>query len=1166
MTFRSGDGGRGGGGGGRRAGGLGHAAAGAGALPDEAARIRVRTELDQTFLVEAGAGTGKTQLLVDRIENLIRSGRARMRNIVAITFTEKAAVELRVQIRQRIDGALRQGSGEARDRLRTALADLEIAPVSTIHAFASDLLRERPVEAGVDPAFAVTDELVASLFRTEAWDRWLEKQKDAAPDALRDAIEYGIGLSDLRKIGDELLRYRDVFDRPLDRGPRPPDPLDWLRAVTPEIRGFVGRIARDCLDREDNGAKGLLALGEWLDTFDRLAEAEVRRSLLAGTLKLKIGGRQDNWRTGVLRTIKERLVDLHGELEDLRTAQGHWLAAGAVNWLRGYIEEYQALKAREGMLDFDDLLLAARNLLRDNKAVRRDFQERFEAILVDEFQDTDPLQAEIIFYLAEDGAVADSWDAVRLRPGKLFIVGDPKQSIYAFRRADIETYELAKEVLGRGGAVEYITANFRSVQEILDAVNATFRDQMKPPPEPEGRYQPKYVALEGSTTTRKTRESPVLVLLYPEEPDGDGLTMDLCRECEAEAIAAMLRDYVDRGVWTVSDRPKAPDGAPTLRPAAFGDVALLFRGMTDVPIYEDALKRYDIPYRVTSSRTFYKREEVGWLLNVLHAIEHPTDAVAVWGALRSPLFGASDREIYEFVSSGGTLDYRIPTAAEGAASALPGPDPASAPGGPPAADGAVSDRPGPAPAPGGPPAVPDSIASAWTVLRNLHEQRNVLSVPRMVEEVLSATNALATFLLTLQGEQRVANLQKVVTLARALEESGILTFRAFVHWLRDMEEQAVDEAESPTVEEGDNVVRIMSIHAAKGLEFPIVVLPDLARGPVRDRDHVLLHRVKHEAAIYIGRVAARSGDEWRIGTRNYETLKGDHERREAAERLRVLYVAMTRAKDALVVAVPPEDKRRSGTLINDLAVMLPENPKFGKRHKDWLMLDGAGIPKVPGEPPAVRLTLPDGPTPEGDALAAERSRWVAERAETIAVASATEKVITPSGLVDHDRLVALKAQGARLESEAGGKLLGTLVHEVLAAVPLDRPDLAEDYARYFAAKRGKKGSIVKRVAELVTVALRSDVVKTALGGRYWREVPFVMTGLDGMVEGAIDLVIEDAAGNVTIVDYKTDSVTPEQCGELEAIYAPQLKSYVAVIKSLGIKQVSSKALFLRMHR
>jgi ATP-dependent exoDNAse (exonuclease V) beta subunit len=193
----------------------------------------------------------------------------------------------------------------------------------------------------------------------------------------------------------------------------------------------------------------------------------------------------------------------------------------------------------------------------------------------------------------------------------------------------------------------------------------------------------------------------------------------------------------------------------------------------------------------------------------------------------------------------------------------------------------------------------------------------------------------------------------------------------------------------------------------------------------------------------------------------------------------------------------------------------------------------------------------------------ERARWLAERAQAIVAASATEKVITPSGLVDHDRLMALKAQGARLESEAGGRLLGTLVHEVLAVIPLDRPDLAEDYARYFAAKRGKTGSIVKRVAELVTTALQSDVIKSALAGRYWREVPFAMMGPDGMVEGAIDLVIEDTAGSVTVVDYKTDAVPASSAAELESIYAPQMEAYVTGLRKLGVERISAKLIFLR---
>lgn len=1073
-------------------------------LPDETARQRVRTELDRNFLVEAGAGTGKTRLLVDRIENLVKSGRARLRNVVAITFTEKATAELRVQIRLRIESALPTAAGEVRDRLRTAIADLEIAPISTIHAFTADLLRERPVEAGVDPAFTVADELAASLFRTEAWDRWLEKQKDAAPEGLREAIEYGVLLGQLRAAGDQLLRYRDVVNRNLDRGSMPADPLQWLEGAEPIIRKCVGCIGTDCLDHEDRAVADLGALGQTLDVLRRLAKPEARRTILAG-LKLKIGGNQGNWKRGTLKVIKMQLQTLHDELENLRAAHSHWLAAGAVNWLRGYVAEYQALKAREGTLDFDDLLITARDLLRDNKDVRRYFQERFQAILVDEFQDTDPLQSEIIFFLAEDGPAADRWTDVRLRPGKLFIVGDPKQSIYAFRRADIETYELAKTVLSRSGAVEFITANFRSIEEVITAVNKTFEGRMTAPPD--GAYQPDYVALQPSTETRSVGDLPALVLLYPDPDDELEDGAQVRRALEAETLAAFLRQNIDRGVWKVEKED---------RPARFGDIALLFRGMSDVPIYEESFKRYDIPYRVTSSRTFHKREEVGWLLNVLHAVEHPTDSLAVWGALRSPLLGCSDREIYESVAAGGSLDYRMVRGTQ----------------------------------------TPESISAAYEILRELHANRNFWSVPRMVEEALVRTHALPTFLLTPQGEQRVANLLKVMTLARALEESGILTFRAFVHWLRDMEEQAVDEAESPTVEEGDNVVRIMSIHAAKGLEFPIVVIPDLGRIAGGGTDPLLLQRVRGTFAVYVG----KAGQSWPVQTKSYEDLKRDSVRRDDAERLRVLYVAMTRAKDVLVLPIFSE--MPEGSLIPDLAHILPRPVKFGERYNDWLMVDGRPIPRIDKELAPIRLTLPAHPVAESALVAEERSKWIADRQANVSTAGAPDPVVLPSKLVDQAKLGSLKQRGIRLETSPGGHALGKLVHEVLAVIPLDRADFVEEYVRYFARKRGVRESVATKAGALVRAALQSEFMQGIRGKRLWREVPFAMDGPDGIVEGAIDLVVADA-GTLTVADFKTDAAGPELEAELRSVYAPQLGSYVGVLKRLGIGEVASRLLVLR---
>jgi ATP-dependent helicase/nuclease subunit A len=1073
-------------------------------LPDEAARERVRTQLEQTFVVEAGAGTGKTRLLVDRIENLIASGRARLRNIVAITFTEKAAAELRVAIRQRIGARLQDADAIAQERFRTALADLEIAPVSTIHAFAADLLRERPVEAGVDPAFAVADELQASLFRTEAWDRWLEKQKDQAPEGLREAVEFGLSLTQLREVGDDLIRFRDMLTADLDRGPQPQDPLAWLRGAEPVMRAAIKRVDLDCKDKADQGAADLLELQQGLGLLGRLADSETRRAVLGGMLRLKIRGAVGRWKPGALAQIRERLGSLQEELAALRTAHGHWLAAGAVNWLRGYVAEYQTLKAREGILDFDDLLLLARNMLRDNPEVRRDFQQRFEAILVDEFQDTDPLQAEIIFFLAEDGPPAGDWTAVRLVPGKLFIVGDPKQSIYAFRRADIETYERAKDALTQSGALEFITANFRSVQPILDAVNATFANHMKRPLD--GMYQPDYVALEPSTGTRTSDDSPALILLYPDPQAESASDVATLRGIEAEGVAAFLRRMIDAGMWKVGrDQDR--------RPATFGDVALLFRGMSDVPIYEEELKRYGIPYRVTSSRTFYKREEIGWLLNVLHAVEHPTDPVAVWGALRAPLFGCSDREVYEFVASGGSFDYRPSTGS-----------------------GRTGDG------------IPDSIASAYSVLNDLHATRNLWSVPRMVEEVLVRTNALPIFLLTPQGEQRVANLAKVVQLARALEGSGILTYRAFVHWLRDMEKNAVDEAESPTVEEGDAFVRIMSIHAAKGLEFPIVVIPDLGRTAGGRGDHLVLQRVKGEAGFYFGKVGAGG---WPVQTSNFERLKADNNQREAAERLRVLYVAMTRAKDALVLPVFP--KRPANTMMVDLSHVLPMSaPDFDRPHGQWIVLDGSTVGRVERDPAAIRLRLPEAVPGAVAPADTERTRWFAARQASLERAGVPDRRTLPSKLVDQTALVALKRLGMRPELTPGGRILGDLVHQVLAVIPLDRPDLAAEYVRYFARQKGMSGAIADRATAFVQGALDTTVVRMAIAGRSWREVPFAMMEGDGtLIEGDMDLLVEAPAGKVFVADWKTDTTDPGKRQAVMDLYAAQLDAYDAVLKRLG---------------
>lgn len=308
-------------------------------------------------------------------------------------------------------------------------------------------------------------------------------------------------------------------------------------------------------------------------------------------------------------------------------------------------------------------------------------------------------------------------------------------------------------------------------------------------------------------------------------------------------------------------------------------------------------------------------------------------------------------------------------------------------------------------------------------------------------------------------------------------------------------------------------------------------------------------------AVYLGKV----GQGWPVQTGNFEDLKHAQDRRDAAERLRVLYVAMTRAKDVLMLPVFPT--RPTGTMMADLAHVLPLTPDFRRRHRGWNLVDGSKIQRVTDDPAPVRLQIPAGPTDEGETIRVERETWLSARKAGLGSAGTPDRVVIPSGLVDQAKLKVLKRRAVRLESSRGGRPLGSLVHEVLATIPLDRADRAAEYVRYFANKRGMNEPAIGRAISLIQAALGSEVVRPAPGARSWREVPFAMETPDGIIEGSIDLVI--LADGVTVVDFKTDAADAGKEPELEAFYVPQLESYVQVMKRVGVDNVTSRLVFLR---
>ncbi len=464
---------------------------------DGADRARAASDLAHSFIVEAAAGTGKTTLLVERILNLIKTGKAQPEEIVAITFTERAAAELKARLQEKIGAETAKASGRAAEHLADALYGLERMPVTTIHAFCTSILKERPVEAGIDPNFAVADELMAGLISQETWDEWIARKMDSDNPVLRLALRVGITLEHMHELAVTISENRDVADLlPAEEasGPHISDFMKTLKTTAARLEKAGGF----CHNPDD----GALCLIEDLAKHAREVEAirteDRLHAYLFGTMGIPSVGRRGNagnWASkDHLTEVRLELGALKEQHEKVRLLIAHNIIASLSRLLLDYVDSYTAAKASQGLLDFHDLLLSTRDLLKQHDHVRAYFTGRYRYLLVDEFQDTDPLQAEIIFYLAgaQDGRT-DKWRESEASPGKLFLVGDPKQSIYRFRRADIEMYAAAKATLGNNRHLS-IHQNFRCAESIIAAVNSIFEDLIKVPEE--GNYQPEYVALD----------------------------------------------------------------------------------------------------------------------------------------------------------------------------------------------------------------------------------------------------------------------------------------------------------------------------------------------------------------------------------------------------------------------------------------------------------------------------------------------------------------------------------------------------------------------------------------------------------------------------------------------------------------------------------------------
>lgn len=1126
------------------------------ALFDAEDRHTIRTDLGKTLVVEAAAGTGKTTEMIARIIAVIETGATTLERLVSVTFTEKAAGEMKLRLRTALEERRRQTTGQAHAHLVQALAALEVARIGSIHSFCADLLRERPIEARVDPLFEVAAEDETERLYNSAFEGWFQRTLADPPEGVRRILRRNEPTELLRRAGWGLVDRRD-FDGEWRR-----DPFDRAAAIDRavlELGTLTGYVAMaDRLDRDP--ARLFVRIQRWLQELKRRENVRPRdhdglEAELAEVFRWwewRYAGRGNFYGHNLTRAdVIARRDQVKAELELLLQAANADLAACLHAELRPLVGEYERLKARTGKLDFLDLLAKTRDLLRDDPQIRREMQARYTHFFVDEFQDTDPLQVEILMLLcADDPAIADPAH-VTVKPGKLFVVGDPKQAIYRFRRADIALYEAVKaRLVAQGATLLHLTTSFRAVPQIQTAINAAFEPVMQ------GDGQATYVPLVKHREDSRTQ--PAVVALPVPKPYGKrDVSNYAIEDSYPDAVAAYVAWLIEHSGWTVADRK----GERV--PIASKHICLMFRrfqtfGRDLTRPYVKALEARSVAHVLVGGRSFHDREEIEAARNALRAIEWPDDEFSVYATLRGPFFSFHDEDLVAFRHAYRRLQ---PLAWIDAKPAL-------------------EHR---------------QVGDALRILGELHRTRNRRSIADTVMTLLADTRAHAAIAIWPAGEQALANLFRVTDLARRFESTGATSFRAFIDRL-DADAERGRSPDAPVVEEGTEGVRIMTVHKAKGLEFPIVILCD-PTAPLAPSEPS--HYVDADRRLWLERIAGCVPIELR--ERAEEVI-----RRDSEEEQRLAYVAVTRARDLLVVPVVGDEERdgwlqslnpviHPATATKRAPAVAPNAPRFGddsvveRNHPDRMPHDSvapglhvprAGTHQVVWWDPYVlvlgadlggglrqqQILEADESNERATASEAAHTRWQERRATTLIRAmepSLQAKSVTEASRSEtppeFEAPVYLESTSIDRIGRPNGRRFGSLVHAVLAAI-----DLRGDDAHVRAAAVNQARLIDASPAEIdaavvaVRAALAHPVMQRAAAAPILRrEIPIVLDTPDLMLEGIIDLAFADAGGWV-VVDYKTD---PELPPEVREPYERQVRTYAAAITA-ATGQPAAAALLL----
>lgn len=1142
----------------------------------QAAAILTR---EVSIALSAGAGCGKTFVLTQRFLAGLepQTVSTSLRSMVAITFTDRAAREMRDRIRSACHHRLQNCEADAVEHWLTILRGLDSARISTIHSFCTSLLRSQAVDAGLDPRFTVLEPALAdTLLRNTTKDVLHGLLEQGDEDASEFVLQFGLERS--RDLARDLVRQRFQISFPTfdDQTPESiaadwkkrwqhefvPKLIDAFRNESAAMRLF--ELLRENSSTNPTMSQRRDALLAWLrPDYHWPAPLEALQAIQEQA-RVQGGGKADTWPSNdVFETVKKTMSDVRDDAkklaemldiqdDDLQMAAA--FSARALRLAKHASAAYEAAKQSQGLLDFDDLLLRARDLLRDRPDVRDRVASGVRLLMVDEFQDTDPVQADVVRMLCGDA----------LTQGRLFLVGDAKQSIYRFRRADPGVFDRLRAEIPERGRLP-LSVNFRSQPAVLNFVNHLFSagmgasyealtpfDEVQRSPVPAIEFLfATFDAQETAVPVRRARDSSDL-----ESADSGRATAHELRLREADWIArrcaALLADDTPR------IRAKDVAGLPTLRRVEPGDIVILFRALSSVHEYEAALRTYGIDYYLVGGKTFFAQQEIFDLLNLCRYLDNPEDLIGLVGVLRSPFFNLSDDSIQTLAlaaraESGSVNSFARPTLHDALQHEPPS---------------VLSEE------------QQQRMAFARDILAELRRQKDRLPLAQLLTLAVERTGYDASLLTEHLGSRKVANLRKLIDMAQQFDRAELFTLKDFVERLQTSVLDETDEEFATTLPETGDVVRLMSIHQSKGLEFPVVIVADIDRkGPPRGRSAVLHPELG--ALIQLPDAFGQSHEN--LGLQMFRLMERDA---DAEETIRLFYVACTRAADYLILSAgcDPQAKKHSPwfELVEsrfDVCTGLPRtDPLLGSSQAATAGRDLIPDIRVHSQPP--RVAKESGPAPERSlpvshlvvALRDAKPVDIPDSAKRIRRDTREIPPLSVSRLeaMDTDLHGVTHTRGDRDRDLSDLALdpdqataMGSLVHAVMERIDFANPANWDHLLSTSVANsrdRLNDDALVEARQMLARLMSSPLLAELATAKNVYREVEFAIRWPDAsgaqtaIIRGVIDLLYEDPTGGWHILDYKTNDFPARAADDqILAPYELQLGIYAqAVTEWFGV--------------